>query len=240
MNIFLAGATGAIGTPLIRILIARGHRVFAMTRKADRCGELWNHGAIPVVVDALVKTQVDLAMKAVRPDAIIHQLTDLPHALDPAQMNEAVRRNAHLREVGTAHLVGAALAAGARRFVAQSIAWAYKAGGEPHEESAPLDLDATGLRRISIEGVAALERLVLKTPGLEGCVLRYGRIYGPGTGSGDVAAEAVSLHVEAAAWAAVLAVEKGARGVFNVAEPGGYVSTQRIEREMGWHESMRA
>ena len=238
MNVFLAGATGAIGTPLLRILVAHGHHVFALTRKVDRSDELWERGAVPVVVDVLAKHRLATAIRAIRPEAIVDQLTDLPRGLDPTKMDDAIRRNAHLRRVGTAHLVEAALAVGADRFVAQSIAWAYRAGGEPHTEDAPLDAGATGLRGISIEGVAALEHLVLGTPGLRGCVLRYGHIYGPATGS-DAEGEAVSLHVEAAAWAAVLALEKGARGIYNVADAGHQVSTQRIERDLGWNESLR-
>jgi hypothetical protein len=112
-------------------------------------------------------------------------------------------------------------------------------GGEPHAEDAPLDVDAAGLRAESVAGVAALEHSVLATPGLRGCVLRYGHIHGPGTGSDDAGGEAVSVHVEAAAWAAAFAFEKGALGAFNVAEPGDQVSTQRIERELGWHASLR-
>jgi nucleoside-diphosphate-sugar epimerase len=239
MNVFLAGATGAIGTPLLKLLIARGHRLFAMTRKQDRCDDLWAHGAIPVVVDVFDTRRLGSALRAIEPDAIIHQLTDLPHGLEPSQMDEAVRRNARLRQVGTTNLVDAALSAGAERFVAQSIAWAYKPGGEPHAEDAALDVDAAGLRGISVAGVVALEHAVLATPGLRGCVLRYGHIHGPGTGSGDVGSEEISLHVEAAAWAAVLALEKGARGAFNVAEAGGPVSTRRIESELGWRASLR-
>jgi nucleoside-diphosphate-sugar epimerase len=239
MNVFLAGATGAIGTPLLQILVTRGHRVFAMTRKQDRSDDLWDRRAIPVVVDVFDKHRLEAAFDAIRPDAIIHQLTDLPHGLEASQMGEALRRNAHLRQVGTANLADAALAVGTERLIAQSIAWAYKAGGEPHTEDAPLDIGATGLRGISIKGVAALEHAVLGAPGLQGCVLRYGHIHGPGTGSGETAGDEVSLHVEAAAWAAVLALEKGASGAFNVAEPNGQVSTHRIERELGWHASMR-
>jgi nucleoside-diphosphate-sugar epimerase len=123
VNVFLAGATGAIGTQVVRILVDHRHRVFAMTRRADRCRQLLQSGAIPVVADALVTPTLELALNATRPDAVIHQLTDLPRGLDPQQMHEAIARNAHLRTVGTVNLVAAAMAAGVRR----KAAWRVKA-----------------------------------------------------------------------------------------------------------------
>jgi nucleoside-diphosphate-sugar epimerase len=131
-------------------------------------------------------------------------------------MEEAVRRNAHIRKQGTANLLEAVLSVGVRPFIAQSIAWAYRSGAAPHAEDDPLDSDAQGARAISVGGIAALEQAVLCTPGLRGCVLRYGQIYGPGTGSADAAGKPMPLHVEAAAWAAVLALEKGATGAYGV------------------------
>lgn len=240
MNIFLAGATGAIGQPTIRILVSHGHRVFAMTRRPARGEGLWAAGAIPVVADAFDIRTLSLALRATKPDAVLHQLTDLATMRQPGMRQEALERNAELRKTGTANLVAAARSAGVERMVAQSIGWVYRSGEEPHDEQAPLDIRAPGVLGITVQGVAALEHSVLDTAGLQGCILRYGRIYGPRTGNDDASSLEVPLHVEAAAWAAVLAVEKQAVGIFNVAEPNGYASTAKVRREMGWHESLRA
>lgn len=92
----------------------------------------------------------------IRPEIVIHQLTDLPPGLDPGRMDEAVRRNAYIRTEGTRNLVAAAIAAGTHRLIAQSIAWAYAPGPEPHREGDPLDVNGTGSRAVSIGGVSAL------------------------------------------------------------------------------------
>jgi len=239
MNVFLAGATGVVGRPSIRILLERGHRVFAMTRHAELQHELWAAGAIPVIQDAFDAAGLTRKMKAVKPDAVIHQLTDLALLRDAGKLQEAYERNSRLRSAGTANLVASMVAAGVEHIVAQSIAWFYRPGPEPYREEAPLDLHAPGPLGVSVEGVVALERSVLETTGVHGCVLRYGQLYGPRTGSDDVAAE-VPLHVEAAAWASVLALEQRATGVYNVADPNRHVSTDKVRKELGWNEALRA
>lgn len=238
-NIFIAGASGVVGLPLIRLLLRRGYRVFGLTRTAAKTEVLWQAGVVPVIADALDAAAIRQVMCAVRPDAVIHQLTDLPDGMDPAGMAEAIARNARIREVGTANLVAAAVAAGTHRLIAQSIGWAYAAGDGPADETRALDRDASGTRAITIAGVIALESAVLQTPGLRGTVLRYGQFYGPGTGAATREAKTLPLHVEAAAWAAVLALETGATGIFNVAEAGAGVQTDRARRELGWDETLR-
>ena len=239
MNVFFAGSTGVVGRPATRILVERGHRVFAMTRRAELRDELWAAGAIPVIEDAFDADGLTRKMKAIRPDAVIHQLTDLALLRDPGKLQEAFERNTRLRKAGTANLVAAMLAAGVEHIVAQSIAWFYRPGAEPYREDAPLDVHAAGSLGVSVDGVVALERSVLETTGIRGCVLRYGQLYGPGTGSDDVAAE-VPLHVEAAAWASVLALEQRATGVYNVADPNRHVDTDKARSRLGWNERMRA
>jgi hypothetical protein len=118
------------------------------------------------------------------------------------QMTEGTQRNARMRSQGTQDLVTAALGAGVRRLVAQSIAWMYAPGKEPHSEDDLLDIEARGTRAITVAGVATLERLTISSPPIDGVVLRYGRLYGPGTR--NTTAEAPALHVDAAAWAVVL------------------------------------
>jgi nucleoside-diphosphate-sugar epimerase len=240
VNIFLAGASGILGRPCIRILTARKHRVFAMTRKPELNRELWTAGAVPIVVDAFEATPVRQAMEAIRPDAVLSQLTDLALLNAPGKLSDALAHNATLRKVGTANLVAASVAAGVGHYVTQSIAWVYKSGNEPYDEDSPLDLDASGDLGVSVDGVATMEKSVLDTPGLRGCVLRYGFIYGPHTGRDTAVDSPLPVHVEAAAWAAALAVEQQAAGIFNVAESNRRVQTDRIRRQLNWNESLRA
>jgi nucleoside-diphosphate-sugar epimerase len=207
-RIFVAGATGAIGRRLLPLLVEAGHQVFGMTRSPEKVAVLNEAGAEAVVVDVFDAPALAQAVKDARPEIIIHQLTDLPYGLDPAQMAEARVRNARIRSEGTRNLVAAALAAGANRLIAQSIAWGYAPGPEPHREGDPLDLD--GPQAVTMQGVAALEDLTLNSPPIEGVVLRYGQIYGPGTGSEQRGP--VPLHVDAAAYAALLAIERGEAG----------------------------
>ncbi|WP_256751514.1 NAD(P)-dependent oxidoreductase [Mesorhizobium sp. Mes31] len=236
-RIFLAGASGAIGQRLIPQLLAAGHHVTGTTRNADKAVMLRALGVEPAVVDVFDAEALSRAMLAARADVVIHQLTDLPPGLDPSRMGEAIVRNARVRDEGTRNLVAAATASGVRRMVAQSIAWAYAPGPEPHSEADPLDSAASGNRGISVGGVIALETSVLHAP-FAGIVLRYGQLYGPGTGA-DAPAGASPLHVDAAAYAALLALDKGAPGIFNVAEPNQAVSTQKAVEELGWRADFR-
>lgn len=237
MRIFLAGAAGAIGRRLVPLLIAAGHEVVGTTRSATKTDALRAAGVTPVVVDVFDAPALLTAVVAARAEVVMHQLTDLPPGLDPAQMAEAGRRNARLRSMGTQNLVTATLAAGVRRLIAQSIAWMYAPGPHPYREDAPLDIHAPGARGISVGGVAALERLVMTSPPIEGMVLRYGHLYGPGTGT--EAAEPPAVHVDAAAAAALLALERGRSGIYNIAEPSEYLSIAKAERELGFDPHVR-
>jgi nucleoside-diphosphate-sugar epimerase len=201
LKIFLAGATGAIGKPLVPLLVARGYEVFGTTRVAAKADALRRLGAQPVVVDVFDAAALAKAVLAAKPQIVIHQLTDLPPGLDPARMAEAAARNARIRIEGTKNLIAAALAAGARRLISQSIAW------EP--------------QGVSAQGVASLEQQTLNSPPLEGIVLRYGRLYGPGTGKDDAPAE-LPCHVDVAARAAVTAVERGEPGMVRVLDSEPY------------------
>ncbi len=217
-RVLVAGATGAVGKPLILLLVAQGYDVWGTTRSPDKAASVERAGARVIVVDVFDAPALERAVASANPKAIIHQLTDLPPGLDPARMAEAVPRNARIRSEGTANLVAAALAAGTSRFVSQSIAWRPQG--------------------ITAEGVAALERLTLGSPPLEGIVLRYGHLYGPGTGR-EAASGEMSLHVDAAASAAVLALEKGRAGIYEIAEPNPQVATDKARRELGWNPYFR-
>src|SRR5215831_1325122 len=173
MRIFLAGAAGAIGKRLVPLLLDAGHHVVGTTRSAIKADTLRAAGVVPVVIDVFDAPALSRAVSAARPDIVIHQLTDLPPGLDPARMVEATQRNARIRSEGTRNLVAAALEAGAHRLVAQSIAWMYAPGPEPHSEDDPLDIHARGTRAITVAGVLTLERLTVSSPPIEGVVLRY-------------------------------------------------------------------
>ncbi|USI71588.1 NAD-dependent epimerase/dehydratase family protein [Sphingomonas morindae] len=237
-KIFLAGAAGAIGRRLVPLLVRDGHRVFGTTRSTARVADIEALGATPLIVDVFDADALVRAVREAEPDIVIHQLTDLSSGLE--QDPEAARRaNARLRREGTANLVGAAIAAGAGRFVAQSIAWAYAPGPTPYTEDAPLDVGAEGARHTTIvEGVVPLERAVLDASGLDGIVLRYGQLYGPGTWT-QTPDGASPLHVDAAASAAALAIDHGAPGVYNIADEGGVVSVGKAMTELGWSPAFR-
>jgi nucleoside-diphosphate-sugar epimerase len=239
MRIFLAGASGAVGRRLIPLLLADGHSVTGTTRSAAKAAELEAHGVTLVVLDVFDAGALRDAVVNSRPEVVIHQLTDLPQVLDPEQMAASRQRNTRLRVEGTANLVAAARAAGSRRLIAQSIAFAYAGGPEPHAETDPLaSLEGEDPSAITARGVRALEDAVLGASGIEGIVLRYGRLYGPGTWYAAASGKG-PLHVDAAAYAALLAVTRGAAGIYNIAEDDGAVAIEKASRELGFDPGFR-
>lgn len=236
-TIFIAGASGAVGRPLCRLLVSDGWRVIGTTRSAERAAALRALDVEPVQVDVFDSQRLTDVLVAARPDVVIHQLTDLPPGLDPSRMEEAGVRNARMRDEGTRNLVAAAVAAGVKRLIAQSIAFAYAPGAQPFREDSPLNVDEPGRPGASARSARNLEQQVLAAP-LEGIVLRYGRFYGPGTGF-DAPPPGGPLHVEAAADAARLAVTRGAHGVYNIAEPDGTVSSEKAVAHLGWSPGFR-
>jgi nucleoside-diphosphate-sugar epimerase len=231
-SVFVAGAAGVVGRQLLPLLVSDGWRVFGTTRRAERIGELEKLGAIPIVVDAFDAAALRAAVVAAKPSVVVHQMTDLPPGLDPALLSAAMLRNAKLREVGTRNLVDAALAAGAHRFVAQSIAFAYADGPLPHGENDPLAVMVEGTTGVTARGVEALERAVIEAD-LVGISLRFGRLYGPGTGQ-SVPRGRAPLSVNAAARASLLAMTRGNAGIYNIAEPDGFADIEKARIEMGW------
>lgn len=238
-RIFVAGATGAIGRRLTPILLDEGLEVAGTTRSPEKAAQLQHAGVRSFVVDVFDRVALGTAVRDFAPEVVIHQLTDLPDNLDPQHMSEALERNARMRRDGTRNLVEAATAAGTRRLIAQSIAWAYAPDCGPHAEDHPLDVTAIGPRATTIGGVVALESAVLNAPGMESLVLRYGQIYGPGTGAERPAAGRPAVHVDAAAQAAFLAIDKGRPGIYNVAEGGAGVTSEKAQRELGWSAQYR-
>jgi 2-alkyl-3-oxoalkanoate reductase len=238
MRIFVAGATGALGRRLVPLLVADGHAVTAMTRSAGKAAGLRAAGADPAVADALDRDAVLRAVAAARPEVVVHQLTDLAGTTDLRRFDEGFAATNRLRTEGTDHLLAAARAAGARRFVAQSFAgWPFaRVGGPVKTEDDPLDPDPPAELRRTLDAIRHLEAAVLGTEGLEGVVLRYGGFYGPGTSAGaggylldDLRRRRFPVvgggtgvwsfvHIDDAARATVAAVERGAPGIYQVVD----------------------
>ena len=236
MRIFLAGASGAIGRRLVPLLIAAGHDVTGMTRSAEAARGLEAAGVHPAIVDVYDAAALQRAAIAARPEVVIHQLTDLPQIYDAKEVPAAYPRNARIRIEGTRNLIAAAKAAGARRFIVQSIAFAYAPGHEPHVEEDLLNL-ADGPRLKTVRGAADMERQVL-TSGMESIVLRYGFFYGPDTWH-DEPGPKPSLNIDAAAHAAALALARGAPGIYNIADDDGAVSIEKASRVLGFDPAFR-
>jgi nucleoside-diphosphate-sugar epimerase len=195
-------------------------------------------GVEPAVIDVFDSAGLQALLADIRPDVVIHQLTDLPYALEASKMADALERNARLRDEGTRNLVAAAVAAGAKRLIAQSISFIYAEGATPHVETDPLLALTDPVYGGTVAGVMSLERQVLEAP-LDGIVLRYGFFYGPGTGF-DRPISPGSVQVDAAAKASELAVTRGESGVFNVAESDGAVDSSKAIRTFGWNAAWRA
>jgi nucleoside-diphosphate-sugar epimerase len=236
-KILVAGAGGVVGRRLTPLLQQSGYEIFGTTRSPVRAAELRKSGVRPIVLDVFDQRAVVDAVAEVRPEVVIHQLTDLSGGFAPEQQAETLARNSRIRIEGTQNLVLAARAAGVRRLIAQSIVWVFAPGPEPHGEDDPLDLQAEGTRGTTVQGVAALERTVLGAAPVEGVVLRYGWFYGAGANARPAGQPAV--HVDAAAYAAVLAIDRGAPGLYNVAEPSASTSTDKVRRALGWDPSYR-
>jgi nucleoside-diphosphate-sugar epimerase len=239
MKVFVAGASGVIGRPTVRRLVAAGHDVVGMTRRQERAEEIRAAGAEAVVCDVFDAAALEEAVAAARPQVVIHALTALPPRFDPK--SDYLAATNRVREEGTRNLVAAARAAGVRRVVAESVAFFYEPEGDwVKDEEAPLFRDPPGRFADACDALVSLERQVLEAEGLEGLVLRFGWFYGPGTyydRGGSVADEVEKrrypiigkgqgtfsfVHIEDAAAAYVAAVEAGAAGIYNVVddEPG--------------------
>ena len=229
-TIFLAGAAGAIGQRLTPLLLRAGYTVHGLTRDPSKARELEARGVRALVADIFDAPAIRAALLAILPQIVIHQLTDLPQQRADSATPEAQARNARIRTEGTRNLVDAALACGARSIVSQSIAFVYAPGREPHVESDPLDP--------ARESVIELERLTLNSSPLAGTVLRFGMLYGPNTWFAEPSGSA-PVHVDAAAWATLLAIQHDAIGTFNIAEESGYVTSRRAHDAFAWNEASR-
>jgi 2-alkyl-3-oxoalkanoate reductase len=230
MRVFVAGASGALGTRLVPQLVARGHHVVGTTRSPEKAQTLAAAGADPVVLDVLDASAVGEAVVAARPDAIVHQATALAGATDMRHFDRSFAQTNRLRTEGTDALLVAASAAGVGRVVAQSYAgWPYeREGGPVKTEEDPLDPDPVPAMRETLDAMRHLEKVIVDAGGL---ALRYGAFYGspddvqlelvrkrqfPIVGDGDGIWSFV--HLDDAASATVLALERGDPGVYNVVD----------------------
>ena len=238
MRIFLAGATGALGSRLVPLLVAAGHEVTGMTRTPDKVAALRAAGAAPVVADGLDRDAVVAAVAAARPDAVVNQLTALSGLTSMRDFDGAFAMTNRLRVEGTEHLLAGARAAGARRLLVQSYAgWTSPRGGrQPKTEDDGLDPHPVPSMRATLEAMRRMEALVLGASDLDGLVLRYGGFYGAGTGMapggdqldmvrkrrfpvvGDGGGVWSFVHIDDAAAATLAALERGAPGVYNVVD----------------------
>jgi nucleoside-diphosphate-sugar epimerase len=231
MNVFIAGGSGLIGRQLVPLLVRAGHRVTALTRYADGAARLRAMGASAVLGDVFERARLDAAVAESQPEVVLHQLTAFGTSDgDPAQATIRVRTE------GTRNLVAAAHGAGARRFIAQSIAFVLAPGAGLADEGVPLHLDAPPAMRPLIDSIATLEGETLGAAGMSGTVLRYGWFYGPGTnfdpdgatgraiGKGRVALVGAGagmysfIGLADAAAATLQALQRGASGVFHIVQ----------------------
>jgi nucleoside-diphosphate-sugar epimerase len=245
VKVFVAGATGAIGRALVPQLVARGHEVTGMTRSASKQDLVRSLGARPVMADALDPDAVAEAVASAEPAAIVHELTALSgpmsirDARHPERFEGAIMTN-RLRTEATDHLLAAGRAVGARRFVAQSFgAFRFSRTGRPVQtEADPLDPDTATVLQPGLEAILYLEKAVTTIEWGEGLVLRYGGFYGPGTSVslapdaqfaapirkrrfpivGDGGGVWSHVHIEDAAAATAIAVERGRPGIYNIVD----------------------
>jgi 2-alkyl-3-oxoalkanoate reductase len=230
MRVFVAGASGAIGARLVPQLVVRGHEVIGTCRSESKVGKLRAQGAEPVVLDLLDADAVWKAIATARPDAIVHQATALTAMSDVRNMDRGFALTNRLRTEGTDALLDGARETGVARVVAQSFAgWPYAHEGGPIKtEEDRLDPTPQPKMRQSLDAIRHLERAVVDAGGI---VLRYGGFYGA---PDDVQVELVRkrrfpivgdgggvwsfVHLDDAAAATVLAVERGEPGIYNVVD----------------------
>jgi nucleoside-diphosphate-sugar epimerase len=239
MKIFIAGASGAIGTHLVPQLVARGHEVVGTTRTPEKTGALQALGAEPVVVDALDPDSVAEAVAKAEPEVVVHQLTALNGPPDLRHAKEMAAATNRLRTEGTDHLLAAARAVGVRKVVAQSNGgWMERTGRGLADESEPLEPHPPADAEEMVGALRHLEDAVTGIGWAEGVAIRYGGFYGPGTGLSDEPGAFFSdlvrrrrfpivgsgagvwsmVHIVDAASATVAIIERGRAGIYHVAD----------------------
>ena len=236
MKVLVAGATGAIGRQLLPLLVEARHQVSAITRSEEKADGLRALAAEPIVCDVFDRAKLAAAVGLIKPEAVIHQLTDLPKEFDLEALKASYPRNNRVRREGTKNLLDAAHNSGARRFLVQSMASWYRPGKPGlRTEHDQLYLNAPEPIGKAARTLKYMETIVLESE-LEGIVLRYGAFYGPGTWFsrnsslsqqvlarkypiiGDGEGVCSWIHVSDAARATIAALERGQPGIYNVTD----------------------
>lgn len=190
MKVLVAGATGAIGKPLIKALIANGQDVYGITHSEERARMLASAGATPLSLDVFNKEAVFATMASLHPDVVIDMLTALPKTYTPESMKNAAEFNDKLRIEGGGNLHEAAEKYGVSRYIAQSTGFYYEPGLDLADETTPFALKASPGIAAGAATYALIEKRALQSKNLEGVALRFGFFYGPGTWfnpDGDIA-----------------------------------------------------
>jgi len=235
MKVLLAGATGAIGRPLIRALKHHGHSVFGLVRSAESTRMLTEMGGEAVIGDALDATAVRATMVRVRPDAVINELTSLPRHYTPAEMKDVAERDIRVRREGKVNLLASMRESGVRRYVLQSSGFWYAPGPGLADESSPLAVGASPGVAAGSRTYVELESTAFRASEIDCVAMRYGFFYGSGTwftNAGDMGEQvcrqqvpiigagqgvASFVHIEDAASATVTALAC-APGTYNIVD----------------------
>jgi nucleoside-diphosphate-sugar epimerase len=238
MKIFVAGATGNVGSRLIPLLVDRGHQVVGTTRTATKADRLTSVGAEPIIVDGLDRDGLTTAVAKAEPDVVVHQMTALSVSFDMRRIDQVFAMTNRLRTEGTDILLAATRSAGVRKFVAQSFAgWPYaRVGGPVKTEEDPLDPSPPERLRDTLDAIRHLESAALSAGNIDGVVLRYGGFYGPQSSIspdgeivamvrkrrfpivGDGAGVWSFVHLDDVATATAAAIERGAPGIYNIVD----------------------
>jgi nucleoside-diphosphate-sugar epimerase len=233
MRVFVAGANGAVGKRLVPMLVANGHQVTGTATSETSATAIRAMGAEAVIVDGLDAAGIGEAVARAEPDAIIHEMTALSGAPDFRHFDRWFALTNRLRTEGTEHLLAAASASGVGRFVAQSFTgWSNsREGSWIKTEDDPLDPNPLREQTETLAAIKFLERAVLEAP-LEGIVVRYGGLYGPGSSEklgeilrkrmfpviGNGAGMVSSTHVDDAASGTLAALERGRPGIYHIVD----------------------
>lgn len=235
---FIAGASGVIGKNICKLLVKDGWKVYGTTRSKNKIESLNKLGIEPIIVDVYDEKKIEEIIVSIKPKIVFHQLTDLPLGLDPDKMEKALESNARLREIGTKNLVNASKKAGIEKMIAQSIAFVYEPSALPHTEDSALLNFSDPVYGTTSKAVASLEEQVLNAPFI-GIILRNGLLYGNETGFDKPVDYVPPVHVEAAAYAAFLAINCDKNNIYNIANDDERLSTIKAKNELKWSPDLR-